>query len=609
MSFKQRSDIRNIAIIAHVDHGKTTLVDQMLKQSGTVAFGPETMERVMDSGDLERERGITILAKNTSINYNGTKINIVDTPGHLDFGGEVERTLQMVEGFMLLVDAAEGPLPGTRFVLQKALQLELKPIVLINKVDRKDADVERTENMIHDLFLDLATHEEQLDFPILYGSSRSGYASSDPNKRDGNLEPLFKAILEHIPVPEQESNDLRILITNLDHSDYLGRIAIGRVFSGSINTGKQVIACKGPYVGSPVKITKMYLFEGTKRTDVQEASLGDILALAGVEEDITIGTTICDVEKPTPIPYVEIDEPTLSIDFSVNDSPFVGREGKLLTSRQIRDRLAKEAKTNLALRVEDTDSADTFKVSGRGQLHLGILVETMRREGFELQLSAPEVIYKTINGQKQEPYELLFIDVEESYQGVIMENLGKRRALLQNMTHHGSNKVRLEFKVPARGLIGFRSQFLTDTRGTGLMSHRFHSYDEYAGEIASRTRGAMISIETGTATAYALDGLQPRGNLFVAPTDEVYAGMIIGEHSRENDLEVNPTKKKKLTNMRAAGSDDAVKLAPPRIMTLEASLDWINNDELIEVTPKSIRLRKQFLDPNKRKRASRTEEE
>ncbi len=609
MSFKQRLDIRNIAIIAHVDHGKTTLVDQMLKQSGTVAFGPETMDRVMDSGDLERERGITILAKNTSITYNGIKINIVDTPGHLDFGGEVERTLQMVEGFMLLVDAAEGPLPGTRFVLQKALQLGLKPIVLINKIDRKDADIERTEGMIHDLFLNLATHEEQLDFPILYGSSRSGYASKDPNKLEGTLDPLFQAILEHVPVPEQETNDLRVLITNLDHSDYLGRIAIGRVFSGSINTGKQVIACKGTYIGSPVKIIKMYQFEGIKRTEVQDSTLGDIIALAGVDEDITIGTTICDVEKPTPIPYVDIDEPTLSIYFSVNDSPFAGREGKLLTSRQIRDRLLKETKTNLALRVEDTDSADTFKVSGRGQLHLGILVETMRREGFELQLSAPEVICRTVDGQKHEPYELLFIDIEETHQGVIMENLGRRRALLQNMTHHGTNKLRLEFKIPARGLIGFRSQFLTDTRGTGLMSHRFHCYEPYAGDIPGRTRGAMISLENGPATAYALDGLQPRGTLFIAPTEDVYAGMIIGEHSRESDLEVNPTKKKKLTNMRASGSDDAVKLTPPRVMTLEACLDWTNDDELIEVSPKSIRLRKKFLDPNKRKRASRADDE
>lgn len=608
MSFKQRVDVRNIAIIAHVDHGKTTLVDQMLQQSGTLKFDAENMERVMDSGDIERERGITILAKNTSINYNDIRINIVDTPGHLDFGGEVERTLQMVEGFMLLVDAAEGPLPGTRFVLQKALQLGLKPIVLINKIDRKDADIEHTEGMVHDLFLDLATHEDQLNFPILYGAARSGYASTDPNLREGTLEPLFKAIVENIPSPQQENDDLRILITNLDHSEYLGRIAIGRVFSGTINVGKQIIACKNDYVGSPVKTTKIYQFLGVNRVEVPSSTVGDIIALAGVEEDITIGTTICDVEKPSPIPYVEIDEPTLSIYFSVNDSPFAGREGKLLTSRHIRDRLYKETKTNLALRVEDTDSADTFKVSGRGQLHLGILVETMRREGFELQLSAPEVIYKTINGQKHEPYEILFIDTEDTYQGIIIENLGKRKALMQNMIHHGTNKIRIEFKVPARGLIGFRSQFLTDTRGTGLMNHQFHGYEPYAGDIPGRTRGAMISMENGPVTAYALDGLQPRGILFVAPTEEVYSGMIIGEHSRENDLEVNPTKKKKLTNMRASGSDDAVKIAPPRIMNLEASLDWTNDDELIEVTPKSIRLRKKFLDPNKRKRASRADD-
>ncbi len=599
MSFKQRLDIRNIAIIAHVDHGKTTLVDQMLKQSGTVS---DAVERVMDSGDIERERGITILAKNTSINLENAKINIVDTPGHMDFGGEVERTLQMVEGFLLLVDAAEGPLPGTRFVLQKALQLNLKPIVLINKIDRKDADIERTENTIHDLFLDLATQEEQLDFPVLYGSSRNGYVSTDSSLREGTLQPLFDAILKHIPVPKEETSNLGVLITNLDHSDYLGRIAIGRIFSGNININKQVIACKDEFVGKPVKITKLYLFEGVRRVEVQSAEFGDIVAIAGVDEDIVIGTTLCDVDQPAPLPYIAIDEPTLSIYFSVNSSPFAGRDGKLLTSRQIRDRLFKETKTNLALRVEETDSPDTYKVSGRGQLHLGILVETMRREGFELQLSAPEVIYKTINGVKNEPFELLTIDLDEEHQGTIMENLGKRRAILQNMNHHGTHKVRLEFKIPARGLLGFRSQFLTDTRGTGLMSHRFYSYEPYVGEIPSRTKGSMISMEAGTATAYALDGLQPRGILFIAPTEEIYEGMIIGEHSRDNDLDVNPTKKKKLTNMRASGSDDAVKLAPPKVMTLETALDWINNDELIEVTPNNIRLRKRYLRPGDRKR-------
>ena len=602
MSFKQRLDIRNIAIIAHVDHGKTTLVDKMLRQSGTLGKESEMVERVMDSGDIERERGITILAKNTSIRLPEAKINIVDTPGHMDFGGEVERTLQMVEGFLLLVDAAEGPLPGTRFVLQKALQLDLKPIVLINKIDRKDADIERTENTIHELFLDLATHEEQLNFPVLYGSSRSGYASLDSSLREGTLQPLFDAILKHIPVPKQESEDLGVLITNLDYSDYLGRIAIGRVFRGEISLSKQVIACKDDFVGAPVKIIKLYQFDGIKRVEVPTAEFGDIIAIAGVEEDIVIGTTLCDVGKPAPLPYIAVDEPTLSMYFSVNNSPFAGRDGKLLTSRQIRDRLFKETKVNLALRVDETDTPESYKVSGRGQLHLGILIETMRREGFELQLSAPEVIYKTIDNVKCEPFELLTLDIEEEHQGIIMENLGKRRALMQNMIHHGTGKLRLEFKIPARGLLGFRGQFMTDTRGTGLMSHRFMCYEPYAGDIPTRTKGAMVSMEQGTTTAYALDGLQPRGILMIAPAQEVYEGMIVGEHSRDNDLDVNPSKKKKLTNMRASGTDDAVKLAPPRTMTLETAMDWINPDELIEVTPVNIRLRKRYLRPGDRKR-------
>jgi len=603
MSFKQRLDLRNIAIIAHVDHGKTTLVDEMLKQSGTFSDSPDGVGRVMDSGDLEKERGITILAKNTSITLpDGNMINIVDTPGHMDFGGEVERTLQMVEGFLLLVDAAEGPLPGTRFVLQKALQLDLKPIVLINKIDRKDADIERTEGMVHDLFLDLATREEQLDFPILYGSSRNGYASPDKTRYEGTMQPLFQAILEHIPVPKSDIDDLRLLITNLDHSDYLGRIGVGRIFSGSISLGKQFISCKGDKVSKPMKITKLYRFKGVQRDEVESAYFGDIVAIAGVEEELTIGSTLCDIDKPNPLPYIEVDEPTLSVYFSVNNSPFAGKEGKLLTSRHIRDRLFKETKTNLALRVEETDAPETYKVSGRGQLHLGILIETMRREGFEMQLSAPEVIYKTVDGEKCEPIELLTIDVDTDHQGVIMQNLGQRRALLQNMELHGSHKVKLEFKIPARGLIGFRSQFLTDTRGTGLMNHRFMGYEPYVGDIPGRTKGSLVSMEQGQITAYALDGLQPRGVLFVAPGDETYEGMIIGEHSRDNDLDVNPTKGKKLTNMRASGTDEAVKLIPPRIMTLESSLDWINNDELIEVTPKSLRLRKRYLKPADRKR-------
>lgn len=600
MSFSQRLDLRNVAIIAHVDHGKTTLVDQMLKQSGTAATSAG--ERVMDSGDLERERGITILAKNTSIRLNNAKINIVDTPGHMDFGGEVERTLQMVEGFLLLVDAAEGTLPGTRFVLQKALQLNLKPIVFINKIDRKDADITRTENAIHDLFLDLASHEDQLDFPILYGSSKLGFASEKPEMvENGSMQPLFDAILKHIPAPTQDTNDLRLLITNLDYSEYLGRIAIGRVFNGTISLGKQVILCKNDKISAPVKVTKIYQFEGLERKEAQSAEFGDIIAVAGIENEVSIGSTLCDVEKPAPVDYVEVDEPTLSIYFSVNSSPFAGREGNLLTSRQIRDRLHKETMTNLALRVEDTNESDTFKVSGRGQLHLGILVEQMKREGFELQLSAPEVIYKTIDNVKSEPFELLTLDIEENHQGTIMEGLGKRKAILQNMIHHGNGKVKLEFKVPARGLIGFRSQFVTDTRGTGLMSHRFMSYEPYAGELPVRTKGAMISMENGTIRGYALDNLQERGILFVGHGDETYEGMIIGEHSRDNDLDVNPTKAKKLTNMRASGSDDAINLTPPRVMTVETSLDWINDDELIEVTPKSLRLRKRFLRASLRK--------
>lgn len=599
----KREEIRNIAIIAHVDHGKTTLVDEMLKQSGTVKHDPEhEVDRVMDSGDIEKERGITILAKNTSIRLPNTKINIVDTPGHMDFGGEVERTLQMVEGFLLLVDAAEGPLPGTRFVLEKALQLDLKPIVLINKIDRKDADIDRTENMIHDLFLDLATKDEQLDFPTLYGSSKNGFVSADPTATEGTMQPLFDVICENIPAPSQEDDKLRLLITNLDYSDYLGRIGIGKVISGSLSLGQQVICCKDDEVSSPTKVTKIYQFEGLDRVESEKAEFGDIVAISGFEKEITIGTTICNVDNPLPVPYVKIDEPTITIFVSVNKSPFAGKEGRLLTSRQIRDRLYKELKTNVALRVEDTESTETFKVSGRGQLHLGILIENMRREGFELAVSAPHVIYKDIDGVKHEPYELLILDINEEYQGAVMKKLGVRKAELQNLIPEKSGKLRLEFKIPARGLIGFRSQFVTDTRGTGLMNQQFYGYEPYCGEIPRRSKGALVSMETGPATAYSLDALQPRGILFVAPGEALYEGMIVGEHSRDNDLDVNPTKKKKLTNMRASGSDDAVKLAPPKTMTLEESMEWINDDELIEVTPASVRLRKKYLKAVDRKR-------
>ncbi|HBS48108.1 TPA: translational GTPase TypA [Candidatus Dependentiae bacterium] len=601
---KQRKDLRNIAIIAHVDHGKTTLVDEMLKQSGTFIPNAESGSRVMDSGDIEKERGITILAKNTSVYLpnSKTRINIVDTPGHMDFGGEVERTLQMVEGFLLLVDAAEGPLPGTRFVLQKALQLNLKPIVLINKIDRKDADVPRIEAKIHDLFLELAHDTSHLDFPILYGSSKLGFASSDPNATSGTLTPLFDAILEHIPAPVEKADSLQLLITNLDHSDYLGRIGIGKILSGTITLGSQIICCKDGYVSKPTRVLKLYQFEGINRKEVNEATFGDIVAIAGVEEELTIGTTICLPEKPLPVPYVEIDKPTLSIYVSVNSSPFAGREGNLLTSRQIRERLQKELKTNVALQVEDTSTPETFKVSGRGQLHLGILIETMRREGFEVEVSAPEVIMHTMGGQKQEPMEHLTVDIEEQHQGEIIKNLGMRKAIMLQLENIGNGRIQLEFKIPARGLIGFRSQFIMDTRGTGLMGHRFAGYAPYMGEISGRNKGSLISMDNGSTTGYALNTLQERGVLFVTTGVEVYEGMIVGEHSRDNDLEVNPTKKKKLTNMRATGTDDAVLLAPPRIITLENALDWINDDELIEITPKAIRLRKKFRKAFERKK-------
>jgi len=585
--------IRNIAIIAHVDHGKTTLVDKLLRQSGTILASEG--ERVMDSNDLERERGITILAKNTGIMYGDYEINIVDTPGHSDFGGEVERTLQMVEGFLLLVDAAEGVLPGTRFVLMKALQLKLKPIVLINKIDRKDADIDRTENLIHDLFLDLATHESELEFPLLYGSSRFGHASLDKNKIGDSLKPLLDIIIKEIPAPVSEHEHLQLLTTSLDHSDFLGPIAIGRVFSGKISVGQQITCCKDDTVSKPTRVTKIYTFIGLERCEVAEASYGDIVAVTGFTEPLSIGTTICEVGHPDPRPYVKIDEPTLSIYISVNDSPFNGQEGKLLTSRQIRDRLEKELKTNVALRVEPTESPDSFKVSGRGQLHLGILVENMRREGFELQVSAPEVIYKMIDGVKNEPIEYLIVDIPEEQQGIVMEHIGKKKAELKQMTHYHNGRIRMEFEVPSRGLLGFRGQFLTDTRGLGVATFSFLGYKPYRGDIVTRTKGALSSMESGTSTGFALNNLQARGVLFVGPGQKVYEGMIIGENSRDDDMTVNPCKEKKLTNMRASGSDDAIRLEPHRVMELERCMEWIQPDELIEVTPKTIRLRKKAL--------------
>ena len=601
MTKKVRSNLRNIAIIAHVDHGKTTLVDKLLQQSGTLDQAKVT-DRVMDSNDIERERGITILAKNTGINYKDYNINIVDTPGHADFGGEVERTLQMVEGFLLLVDAAEGVLPGTRFVLQKALALKLKPIVLINKIDRPDAQIEETESLIQDLFLDLAVTDDQLDFPVLYGSSKLGFAKTEIDGESDSMDPLFKAIIDNVPAPVEKNADvLQLLVTNIEYSDFLGTIAVGRMLSGKLNVGEQFIYCYDDVVSKPMKVTKLYKFHGLSKFETESVEFGDIVALAGCEE-IEIGSTLCSPEKPMPCAYVAIDEPTLSVYLSVNDSPFNGQDGKLLSSRVIKERLEKELKTNVALRVEPTDTPSSFKVSGRGQLHLGILIENMRREGFELQVSAPEVIYKTIDGKKHEPIEFVTIDVNEEYQGSVIQHLGTRKGDMVNLLQLGSGRVRMEFKVPARGLLGFRGQFLTNTRGTGIMNSTFNGYEPYKGEIPTRIKGALVSMERGKTTAYALDALQARGELLVDADTEVYEGMIIGEHSRDNCLDVNPCKCKKLTNMRASGSHDSVKLKPQRLMTLEMCMEWIRPDELIEVTPNFIRLRKSVLKAGQRKK-------
>ncbi len=585
--------IRNVAIVAHVDHGKTTLVDKLLRQSGTLKGD---VDRVMDSNALEKERGITILAKNTGVLYNSYSINIVDTPGHSDFGGEVERSLQMVEGFLLLVDAAEGVLPGTRFVLQKALKLNLKPIVLINKIDRPDADIERTESLINDLFLDLATSDDQLNFPILYGSSRQGFVTSDPKVRTNDCSLLFDAIIEHVPAPvDRLEGATQLLITSLEYSDFLGPIAVGRVFSGSLKVGDSIVLCKDDYVSKPMKLTKLYRFLGIERVDTNSAEFGDIVAVAGFNEQPQIGMTLSLAENPVTHDYVSIDEPTMSMYFAVNDSPFNGKEGKLLTSRQIRDRLTNELRVNVALRVSEGLSSDSFKVSGRGQLHLGVLIENMRREGFELQVSAPEVICKTINGVKQEPVEWLVVDIPAEYQGSVIQMLGNKKAELRSMDPYGNGRMRMEFEVPSRGLLGFRSLFLTETRGTGIATFSFYGYVPYKGEITMRTKGALVSTDTGQTTAYALNMIQERGSLFIKPGDQVYKGQIIGENSREEDLNVNPCREKKLTNMRASGSDELVKVEPPRAMTLERCMEWITPDELIEVTPLSIRLLKKDI--------------
>jgi GTP-binding protein len=600
---EKRENIRNIAIIAHVDHGKTTLVDGMLRQSGIFRENEQVQERVMDSNDLERERGITILAKNTSVRYKDIKINIVDTPGHADFGGEVERVLKMVDGVLLLVDAFEGPMPQTRFVLRKALQLNLKPIVVVNKIDRPEARPEEVVDEVLDLFIELGADDEQLEFPVVYASSRESYAVLDTDDERKDLEPLFKTIISHVPAPAgEEDGPLQILVSNVDYDDYVGRIAIGRIDRGRISAGQQAAVCKKDGTVYRSKISRMYVFEGLKRIECEEAGVGDIVAVSGIS-DINIGETICDAVVPEPLPFVDIDEPTVSMTFSVNDSPFAGKEGTFVTSRHLRDRLFRELETNVSLRVEETGSPDSFIVSGRGELHLSILIETMRRQGYEFQVSKPKVIMKEIDGAACEPMELLMIDVPEEYMGIVMEKLGSRKAELTDMHSAAEGYMRLEFRIPARGLIGYRSDFLTDTKGNGIMNHIFHGYEPYRGEITQRQRGSLVAWEAGEAVTYGLYNAQERGSLFITPGTMVYEGMIVGENSRNEDIVVNVCKKKHVTNMRASGSDEALRLTPPRILSLEQALEFISDDELVEVTPKNIRLRKRILDTEQRAKA------
>ncbi|MBP2662659.1 MAG: typA [Firmicutes bacterium] len=590
----ERNDLRNIAIIAHVDHGKTTLVDAMLKQSGVFRANEHVAERVMDSNDLERERGITILSKNTAVMYHNIKINIVDTPGHADFGGEVERVLNMVDGVLLLVDAFEGPMPQTKYVLRKALEQKIKPIVVINKIDRPDQRVEDVLDEVLELFIELDANDEQLDFPVVYATARAGIAKMAMDDDSDNLKPLFECIEKTIPAPRGDiDGPLQVMITTLDYDDYVGRIAIGRVVRGRIKNGQNVTLLNGE-AESKGKIGKLYIYEGLKRTEVQEAALGDIVAMIGLES-INIGDTVADTDNPEALPAIRIDEPTLAMTFSVNTSPFAGREGQYVTSRHIRDRLFREAETNVSLRVTETDSPDSFVVAGRGELHLSILIETMRREGYELQIGKPQVIYKEINGKRCEPMEFLTIDVPQEFMGPVMEGLGTRRAELVNMIEL-AGYLRMEFIVPARGLIGFRSGFLTNTKGNGIMHHVFHGYVPYKGDIPGRTRGALVAFEQGETTGYGINSIQDRGIMFVVPVQPVYEGMIIGENARDMDMDVNPCKKKHVTNMRASGTDDGIRLTPPRILSLEQALEYINDDEAVEVTPQSIRLRKTTLD-------------
>ena len=596
----ERKNLRNIAIIAHVDHGKTTLVDGLLRQSGTFRTNEQVEERVMDSNDLERERGITILSKNTCVLYNDVKINIIDTPGHADFGGEVERILTMVDGVLLLVDAFEGCMPQTRFVLKKALSLGKKIVVVVNKVDRPMARPLEVIDGVLDLFIELGADDDQIDFPVVYASGRDGYAMLSPDEQGTDLKPLFEMIVNEIQPPcGEEDAPLQLLISNIEYDDYLGRIGVGRVERGCVKAGQSVALCHSDGSNSIVKISKLFMFEGLKRVEVQEAKFGDIVQMAGIDK-LNIGETICAREHIDPLPFVKIDEPTLSMNFMVNNSPFAGREGKFVTSRNLRDRLFKEVETNVSLRVEETDSADTFKVSGRGELHLSILIETIRRQGYEFQVSPPEVIYKHIDGKLHEPIELLIIEVPQEYVGAVMERLGTRKAELKNMGTREGGMSHLEFLIPSRGLMGYRSQFLTDTNGNGIMNHVFDSYQEYKGDIEQRSTGSIVVHETGESTGYGLFNTQSRGRLFIGPGVEVYEGMIVGENPKNEDIVCNVCKKKQATNMRAAGSDDALKLVPPSILSLEQCLEFIKNDELVEITPKSTRLRKRILDKEQR---------
>ena len=596
----KRENLRNIAIIAHVDHGKTTLVDQLLKQSGIFRENEEVNERVMDSNDLERERGITILSKNTAVMYNGVKINIVDTPGHADFGGEVERILMMVDGVVLLVDAFEGCMPQTRFVLKKALGLGKKPLVVLNKIDRPGARPEEVVDEVLDLFIELGADEDQLEFPVVYASARDGYATDDPEVQTGDMTALFNAIINEIPAPEGDPDGgLQLLLSNIDYDQFIGRIGVGRVERGTVANGQQAVLCHSDGTTTNVKVAKLYQFEGLKRVESESASFGDIVCVSGIA-DINIGETICDVENIDPLPFVKIDEPTVTMNFMVNNSPFAGQDGKYVTSRNIRDRLFKEIETNIALRVEETDSADTFKVSGRGELHLSILIETMRRENYEFQVSRPQVITKTIDGVLCEPIEYLMIEVPDSYVGAVMEKLGSRKAELVNMGTRDSGTTHIEFRIPSRGLMGYRPEFLTDTNGNGIMNHVFDSYEPFKGEIVTRHTGSLVAFETGDSVSYGLFQVQERGRLFIGPGVPVYEGMIVGMSPKAEDITVNVCKKKHITNTRASGSDDALKLTPPTVLSLEQCLEFIADDELVEVTPNNIRMRKMILSKEQR---------